>query len=50
MLRFYMTHENTLARERAAVFAVFPVALPVAFVRPVKFARMTRVMLAWVIC
>lgn len=42
MLRFYMTHENTFAGEHAAVFAVFPVAL----VRLVKFARMTRVMLA----
>lgn len=43
MLRFYMTHENTLAGEHAAVFAVSPVTL----VRPAKFARMTRVMLAW---
>lgn len=43
MLRFYMTHENPLAGEQAAVFAVFPVAL----VRAVEFAGMTRVMLAW---
>lgn len=33
MLRFYMTHENPLAGEQAAVFAVFPVAL----VRAVEF-------------
>lgn len=43
MLRFYMTHENALAGEHAAVFAVLPVAL----VRLVRAARRKRVMLAW---
>lgn len=43
MLRFYMTHEDSLAGEHTAVCAVFPVAL----IRAVKFARMTGMVLAW---